>query len=190
MEAFVAETEASTDIERNKNNNKKQTEEDVFERATDHIPPYDEPYFLYLMVVSGKEGHTAQKTLTHIGKSRQPIRCVNLHNNRLLPSKLTQSAAGMWELEMVVGPVGGKHQALQLKRLWSDATRGPVTRREFGKFLAAELDVPCYDRSFGQEDTYTTAWTESRIERRRARRASKAASRNPSRLRRAKTLLC
>jgi hypothetical protein len=167
--------EASTDIERNK----KQTEEegDLLDRAIDHIPSYDDPYYLYLMVVSGEDDHTAQKTLTHIGKSRQPIRCVDLHNKRLLPSKLTQSAAGTWELEMVVGPVGDRRRALALKRLWSSATRGPVTRRQFGKFLATELGVPCYDRSLGKEKTYTTAWTESRIERRRARRASKAASR-------------
>jgi hypothetical protein len=177
------EAEASTDIERNINN--KQTEENVL----DHIPPYDATYYLYLMCVSGEEGHTAEKTLTHIGKSRQPFRCVDLHNKRLLPSKLTQSAAGSWELEMVIGPVGNRYQAMQLKRLWSSATRGPVTRRAFGKWLASELGVSCYDTSFGNEERYRDAWTASRIERRRARRASKAASRNPSRLRRAKTTL-
>jgi len=176
-------SEVPTDIERNK----KQTEEDHLD--TDHIPLYDSPYYVYLMCVSGEEGHTAEKTLTHIGKSRQPFRCVDLHNNRLLPSKLTQSAAGSWELNLVIGPVGNRYQAMQLKRLWSSATRGPVTRRTFGKWLAFELGVSCYDTSFGNEERYKDAWTVSRIERRRARRASKAASRNPSRLRRAKTTL-
>ncbi len=192
LRAAISAEIASTDIERNNpNNNKKQTKEnpqDIHDRALSHIPSYDDPYYLYLMVVgglsensrspqtSGKNSHTAQKTLTHVGKSRQPIRCVDLHNKRLLPSKLTQSAAGQWELELVVGPVGDRRQAASLKQLWCQSTRGPITRRQFGKFLANELGVPCYDRSLGQEKSYTNAWSESRIKRRRARRASKAAS--------------
>jgi len=184
--------------------------DNLCQRATEYVPPYNSEWWLYLMSImdhenpadttcdnrptvsipsnrtipehkkrpGSKEEQASQKTLTHVGKSRQPYRCVHLHNQRLVSSKSTRGAAGLWSIELVIGPFATKSQTFPLRDLWKSKTRGPVSRRAFGKWLAAELGVECYDSKFGKDDSYADTWKESRMERRRVRCASKAASYN------------
>ena len=125
-----------------------------------------------------------QKTLTHVGKSRQPYRCVHLHNQKLVSSKSTHGAAGLWSIEMVIGPLRTKSDTFPLRDLWKAKTRGPVSRRDFGKWLSTVLEMECFDSKHGMEDTYADTWKEARMERKRVRCASKAASHNAAFLRR------
>lgn len=192
-------------------NDDDEKEEELFARAQDYIPPYDSKWWLYLMSIMPPEDEEEQeqeeiseastngvnininnddqanqKTLTHIGKSRQPLRCVHLHNKKKVHSKLTHGAAGLWSIELVIGPFDTKRETFPLRDLWKSKTRGPVTRREFGKWLAAQIGCKCYDAKHGMEEFYADMWKESRMERRRVRFASKAAAHNTAYLRRQK----
>jgi len=139
------------------------------------VPPRHSPYWLYLMSIVDAE-HVQQKTLTHVGKSRNPIEKVRMHNTRRVKSKSTRPAAGLWTLELAIGPVQHKEDTYVLRDYWKMKKRGPASRRDFGKWLGANLGLDCYDARADDDTDYLKAWEVSRKKRRRARRSSARAA--------------
>jgi hypothetical protein len=133
------------------------------------IPAPDAPYWVYLMSIAEQE-HCTQKTLTHVGKARDPVAKVYMHNNRLLRSKSTRPASGLWNLELIIGPFEDKKTTEPICIFWKKKRRGPASRRELGIWLAATLGLECYDARYGEEDDYAEKWNESRKKRAKIRR--------------------
>lgn len=86
-----------------------------------------------------------QKTLTHIGKARDPMAKVHMHNERLLSSKSTRAASGLWKLEIVIGPFFDKETTVPIREFWKKKRRGSDSRRRLGKWIASTLGLECYD---------------------------------------------
>lgn len=146
------------------------------------VPVPEAPYWVYLMSIVEQE-HCSQKTLTHVGKARDPVAKVYMHNECLLRSKSTRPASGLWTIELVIGPFSDKKTTEPVREFWKKKRRGPASRRELGKWLASTLGLECYDARYGDEDDYAEKWNESRKKRamirrqnRRPRKRKKASS--------------
>jgi len=133
------------------------------------VPRKTAPYWLYLMSIVDEQ-HCEQKTLTHVGKARRPVDKVRMHNERLVKSKSTRPAAGLWKLEVAVGPFASKRDTIPIRDFWKKKKRGPASRRSFGKWIAASLGLECFDSRMGDESACAETWKLSRKRRRAARR--------------------
>jgi len=136
------------------------------------IPSKNAPYWMYLMSIADEE-HYEQKTLTHVGKSRNPIAKVRMHNERQVKSKSTRPAAGLWNLEIAFGPFEHKEDTFAIRDFWKMKKRGPASRRTFGKWIAGVLDMECFDTRWHDENEYLEAWKTSRKKRRHLRGRTK-----------------
>jgi hypothetical protein len=111
-----------------------------------------------------------------VGKARNPIEKVRMHNERQVKSKSTRPAAGLWNLEIAIGPFETKKDTFVIRDYWKMKKRGPASRRTFGKWIAGVLGLECYDTRADDESEYLEAWKNSRKKRRKVRkRASSAA---------------
>lgn len=128
------------------------------------IPRSNAPYWVYLMSIDPHQNckksdnfehygsdmqktktTTSQKTITHIGKARDPVAKVHMHNERLLSSKSTRAASGLWKMELVIGPFQSKETTGPIREFWKKKKRGSYSRRKLGMWLAATLGLECYD---------------------------------------------
>jgi hypothetical protein len=121
------------------------------------------------MSIVDKE-HFEQKTLTHVGKARNPAEKVRFHNERKVKSKSTRPAAGLWNLEIAFGPFECKEDTFLIRDYWKMKKRGPASRRSFGKWIAGALGLECYDTRVGDDSDYLETWKMSRKKRRSCRR--------------------
>ncbi len=92
----------------------------------------------------------SQKTLTHVGRSRNPIRKVHLHNTKSLQTKSTRAAAGLWKLELMCGPLKSRLDGMTVKNLWK-RSRGVKSRRQRGISLALEWGLKCWDTRYNEK---------------------------------------
>lgn len=101
-------------------------------------------YWCYLMI----NFNVYQKTNTHVGMSRNPVKKVEKHNEKKLKgSKSTKAAAGSWELNAIVGPFKEKLDAKGFKIEWNLHSRGIDSRRNRGMQLCIANNLDWYDYS-------------------------------------------
>jgi hypothetical protein len=107
------------------------------------------PWFCFMIVNFRPE----QKINTWIEESLNPFISLKLHNNKgVILRKCTKSAAGSWELEMIIGPFYDWESATEFVSAWKLQSRGITSRRERGKQLAAEMGLTCWDQEVSRQN--------------------------------------
>lgn len=105
-------------------------------------PPPPPKYWCYLMVNFQPE----QKINTYIGKTKDPPKKVEEHNQRKAKGqKTTKAAAPYWSLEMIIGPFNDKGSAIEFRDKWKQKSRGIQSRRQRGLDLSDEYHVEVFD---------------------------------------------
>lgn len=118
--------------------------------STEDEAPPRKPYFVYLMACTAPqpktEARSARRVMTHIGKSREPVRKVLRHNEGVVNQhkRNTRTTPMRWQLEEWVGPFPSRKYARDFQRSWFSKTKGAKTRIEKGLQLAKEHKVVCY----------------------------------------------
>ena len=94
-----------------------------------------------------------QKINTFIAETSNPFQMVNLHNKRQAKSsKTTKSAAPNWELNMIIGPFNNNiDNASKFALKWRSRSRGIISRRTRGKYLAKKQNLICWDKEIKQQ---------------------------------------
>lgn len=103
-------------------------------------------YYVYLMACSVVMPDGQRRNHTHIGKSRNAVRKVRLHNEGRVNSgkRSTRTSAPYWRLEQWVGPFESRNEARDFQRLWFRNTKGIKLRIEKGVELARAHSLRCY----------------------------------------------
>ncbi len=92
-----------------------------------------------------------EKINTFIDESMYPDIMVNEHNKgKVKGTKSTKSAAGHWELDMIIGPFPNEEDAQKFTKQWKNNSRGIPSRQNRGIELSNEYkgyNIICYNRS-------------------------------------------
>lgn len=100
-------------------------------------------WYCFMMVNWSAE----QKINTWIEESIQPLLSLELHNGKkAFNSKYTQSAAGSWKIELIIGSFDNIDEAHRFVLDWKDQCRGVPSRRQKGIHLAQINKLICWDR--------------------------------------------
>lgn len=105
--------------------------------------PYRGDYYLSLM-----SHNVSSKTDSHVSFTKNPVRDIFLHNERLIPgpeARNTCVAAPHWQLDIVIGPFVCRGEALDCGHAWVRGTRGKKAKRKKAPVLAALYNKPLYD---------------------------------------------
>jgi hypothetical protein len=100
----------------------------------------DDLYFCWIMITTLEN----QKLNTFIDKSKNPFISCESHNNKSSKCKKTKSAAGSWNLKMIIGPFN-RLESIEFKKLWKAESRGIKSRLNRGIELAVSHEKICWD---------------------------------------------
>ncbi len=94
-----------------------------------------------------------QKINTFIAETPNPFEAVNLHNKgQAKSSKSTRSAKPNWKLNMIIGPFNNNtDKASKFASKWRSRSRGIISRRTRGKYLAKKQNLICWDTEVKQQ---------------------------------------